>query len=768
MRRTVDPAAWIGLVLLLAAVLFPALFLGRVVAPDVTLKNVPPWRAQWGPTPAPPARALDAATRLGPRLSVIAREGVRAAVWNPWIGGGRPGWLASAREGGAPLVVAAGLIARPEWAWTALVGLQLAIAFAGAVLVLGRLGVVGWPAAVGGIAYALSGPVAGHWLDWQGSAMALGPLALLPALGGPAGWRRRTAVWAAVLVALLLCGSPALAFVAFALAVGLLRSWPRRVVAEATAVALASAIALAFLAPRFVLDRHSTEPDAPVADRFAAGPRVALGALVTPTTPQPADPAPGDPSDGSRALAFLGLPALLLAAVGACLAPGRERGVLAAVALISLLGCLLPGPILTRAGLVERPFGTLALATALLAGLGAAALAARCPRQVAPLLGALLCATLVVRLLPAAIAGVPFGEPAEARTSVPLPSAVSEESGRVLPLLDALPPDVAASLALADVRASSFTGEPRYRALLGSREGRTVAVSRALDPRTARLGARWLLEPLPLRVVSGALFSGIIAGEARHRPSMLDSAVLYEVTAPDLVCRVALPSTVGRPAQLVLATSGRTERLLPDPALAGESEHWSWYAVPEGWPAGPAVLEIGRGQAAEWPARLPLVADRSGLRLVSEEGGVRVWRSDRAPGPAFLAHALVAEDAPLPVDPRVVAVPASHADYPVARPGPAERVAVTRLLPAGLDVAVHCGGPSVLVLQIKYRPRLWRLNVDGEETAPVRADGVWTGVALGPGDHLVRARARLPGAPWLLAAAALLAIPALAAGRRPR
>jgi hypothetical protein len=129
---------------------------------------------------------------------------------------------------------------------------------------------------------------------------------------------------------------------------------------------------------------------------------------------------------------------------------------------------------------------------------------------------------------------------------------------------------------------------------------------------------------------------------------------------------------------------------------------------------------------------------------------------------------LVAEDGPLPADLNAVAVPAAQAGYPVGRPQPADRTELTRMVPAGLDVGVACAGASVLVLQIKYRPGLWRLTVDGEPAAPLRADGVWTGVVLGPGNHVVRARARLPLASWLLAALALLAIPALAAGRRPR
>jgi hypothetical protein len=767
MRRAVDPAAWLALVLLLGAVLFPALFLGRVVAPETTLKNVPPWRLQWGPAPSPQARALEAATQLGPRLHVIAREGIRAAIWNPWIGGGRPGWLASAREGGAPLVVAAAWLARPGSAWTALVALQLAAAFCGTVLVLRRLGVTGWPAATGALAYALSGAAAGQWLGWQGSAMALGPLALLPALGGPQRGRSRAAAWTAILVVLLLCGPPALAFVAFALVVGLLRGGRATAAAEAAAVALACVIALAAVSPRLVLDRHGAEPDAPPAVRELPVPPIGLAALVEPTAPRSAGQAAAGAAEDSRALAFLGMPVLLLAAVGAWFAPSRLRGTLVAVAVVSLLGCLLPATTLARAGLVERPFGTLALASALLAGLGAAAVTARCPRPAAPLLALLLGAALLLRLLPPAVATLPFGEPAEARPAVALPAEVLADAARVLPLLDALPPDVGARFALADVRASSLAGEPRYRALLGSRDGRTVTVSRALDPRTARLGARWLLEPLPLRVVSGALFSGIDAGEASRRPSLLGSTVVYEVTAPDRVCRVGLPATAGRPAQIVIATAGRTAWLLPDPALAGESERWSWFALPEGWPAGLTALEIERGDVA-WPDRLPVVADRSGLRLVSEEGGVRVWRWDRVLGPAFLARAVVAGDTALSPDPGIVGVPAGGAVPALDPPDPDDRAEVRRATPAGLEVETRCRGACVLVLQVKYRPGLWRVTVDGAEAVPLRADGVWTGVALGPGTHLVRTRARLPLAPWLLAALALLAIPALAAGRRTR
>ncbi len=98
------------LLVILVLTFYPALMLGRRVAPEASLRSVPPWRHEWGPSPDPPPRVLAAATQLGPRLAVIARDGDTPALWDPWIGGGRPGWLSSAREGGAPLTVT-----RPSW-----------------------------------------------------------------------------------------------------------------------------------------------------------------------------------------------------------------------------------------------------------------------------------------------------------------------------------------------------------------------------------------------------------------------------------------------------------------------------------------------------------------------------------------------------------------------------------------------------------------------------------------------------------------------------
>ena len=211
---------------LLITLLYPALFLGYRVAPEASLKSFPPWRSLWGPYPNPSREAVRAATHLGPRLAAIARDGTDAALWDPWIGGGRPGWLAAPEEGGAPLPVAAALLARPGWAWTALVALELGAALLGTWWALRTLGLAEWPAAVGATAYALSGAAAGAWLSWRGSALALGPLALAVALA-PVTGRRRVAAFAAALLALAASGGPAVAFVALAAAAMTLRPGPR-------------------------------------------------------------------------------------------------------------------------------------------------------------------------------------------------------------------------------------------------------------------------------------------------------------------------------------------------------------------------------------------------------------------------------------------------------------------------------------------------------------------------------------------------------------
>ena len=201
-RTRSSAAAWVVLVAVLVGVLYPALAMNRVVAPEASLRGQAPWRSQWGPFPSPAEEQVRAATEMGTRLSLLERDLVGLAVWNPWVGGGRPGWLASAREGGRAAAAARGPAGTPGHGWTGLLALQVTAAFLSCFWMLRRLELEPWPAAIGAMCYALAGPVASHWLDWQGSALALGPLAIAVAAGVRRGLAPDLARWALVLAVL--------------------------------------------------------------------------------------------------------------------------------------------------------------------------------------------------------------------------------------------------------------------------------------------------------------------------------------------------------------------------------------------------------------------------------------------------------------------------------------------------------------------------------------------------------------------------------------
>ena len=763
MRSSRTNVPLLVVIALLLTLLYPALFLGNRLAPEASLKSEPPWRVQWGPYPNPSPLAVEAATRLGPRLASIARDGLSVALWNPWIGGGRTGWLASPAEGGAPLPLLAGLLARQGWAWTALVTLEVALAFLTAWWAFVLLGTGAWPAAVGATAYALSGPVAGHWLGWQGSALALGPLALIPVLAPPRLARHRAAAWAAVLVLLAACGAPAAPFIALAVALvvfsrPLLDRPPRW-----GALLAGAAVVLALVVPALWLEHNGGEPGAPAPAVQAAPSVTGLKALVAP--PALPESAPRQPAAGSPA--YLGTITLLLALVGIVRLPARARGFWLGTLAVTVALAMLPGALLGRAGIPQRPLGVMALAAALLAAYGARLLCERMPsagQQRA--VGVALLLLVMLALVPPAARRLPFVRADEAGLPSPIPDGPQAAATRMIGLLGMLPPDIGATLGLADVRAASFSREPRYASLLGAGRGGELSVSRALDPRTARLSARWLLEPLPLRVVSGELFARIEPVELHPREERsLDRLRRYATDVPPGGCRLGLPT--GAPGALWLERPGRRFQLEPDEALATESDAWRWFAVPPGWPAGPATLALPGGKSDAGPQ---LVAwDSSGLRLAREERGVRIWEWDLARPLAFVATGLQADGGGTPAAGSVVTVPTDRLQaLRHLGGGPGDLVEVVAGAPARLELKVDVPQAALLVAQVKHRPALWRATVNGKRVASERVDLVWTGVPVPAGPSRVVLRARLPLAVWLPACAGLVALAALAWPRRER
>lgn len=749
---------------LLVTLLFPALFLGYRVAPEASLKSFPPWRSLWGPYPNPSREAVRAATHLGPRLAAIARDGTRAAIWDPWIGGGRPGWLAAPEEGGAPLPVAAALLARAGWTWTALLALELGAALFGTWWALRTLGLAEWPAAVGATAYALSGAAAGAWLSWRGSALALGPLALALVLA-PVTGRRRVAAFAAALLVLAASGGPAVAFVALAAAAVTLRPGPHGRVRAWSAALAATVIVCAVMLPRVWLDRAGWETGATETRSEPPLPIEAWGDLVTPS-PKPqgiaAWPAGANLRPETGNPGYLGLAVLILAAVGAAFAPSRERGLWLGVAGASAVIAAAPSALLARAGLSHRPFGVLAVAVAALAAYGTRTLIDRAPRGwPTGAVGGAAWLLVAVSLLPDAARRLPFAPDHEIGLQAPVPHTAASGSDRVAGLLGTMPPDVGATLGIADVRASSFPHEPRYASLLGAGSGGDLPVSRALDPEIARLGARYLLEPLPLRIVSGEIFS-------RTEPADLAAegeAGRFRATVPLGATRLGLAASTEAGMRAWLESPSRSIELEPDTALRSESAAWMWFAVPAGFPSGAATLVLQGPDGAVRTA--PDAAwDSSGLRLIAaDERGIRLWAWDKARPFVFLATGVQAEGRETPADPTTVTV-AREAVQRFA--GLAGRGTVSASFqPSRVEARVRCDRPALLVAQLKYRPALWRATVDGTAVAATRVDGVWTAVGVPAGSSRVVFEARVPVWVWAvtgggLAVLALLSLP----GRR--
>ncbi len=710
--------------------------LGRRVAPEASLRSVPPWRHEWGPSPDPPPRVLAAATQLGPRLAVIAREGVTAAVWDPWIGGGRPGWLSSPREGGAPLPVIAALLARAQWAWTALIALTVTASFIAVWVAARWIGSSAWGAAAAATAYTLAGPVAWHWLDWRGSAVALGPVALLPALSSATGWGKRAAAWAIALTAVVLAGAPAIPFIALSLARELIGKERRSAAQRWSAVAAALVLAMLVRLPVAWLDRAGAEPGARSAISRPASPLPGVRALVSRAEAgRPASRSGNTAAPAAEAgdeSGFLGVIAILLAGLGLVAVRSGDQRFWGAVVAVSLALSLAPTPWLARAGLTQRPFGVLALGVALLAARGVDALTRRLRPGWVAVAGAAVCAALLVELAPGALHEMPFVTARDAQLQPPVPGPLSDDGARVLTMMGALPPDAAAGFGIADVRASWFDREPAYEDLIRGRRGGGSSV---LDPVYAQLGARWVLEPVPVRVVSGLVFGDIDVVEAPRISAGDATTARYELVVPENVCRLGLPRSLSGGGAVFLQGAAATTALEEDRALADESVEWRWVSVRPGAPRGRVVLGvIGEDHA---PASLSVAVDVSGVRLVAEDQAMRLWEWDHAEPFARL--------------------------YP---PAPATSAVVTERTEARVEIAVRAAQASALVVQVKHRPRLWLATVDGEAVTTAAALDVWTAVAVPAGSSRVVLQAAVPTAVWGLSAAAVIITALLALVRR--
>lgn len=736
MRSRPSAAIWLVLLVLLVGMLYPVAVLRRVVAPEVSLRGQAPWRVQWGPFPAPQPEQVRAASELGARLSLLERDARGIAIWNPWVGGGRAGWMASAREGGSPLPLLAVALARQGMAWTGLVALQLAVGFLSCAWMLRRLSLGPWPSALGGLCYALAGPTAVHWLDWQGSAMTLGPLAVALALGPRTTQPRAAIRWATIFTVLGFAGPPALPFVALAVAAAAVQASPRELPRQLVPVAAAALVAAALLAPRLWLAAAGREPGAQMQPPSIEAPLPSLRALAS--RPSPFDPAgPQGTQQRADSRGYLGAVTLLLAAVGLLSAPSRQRGLWGGALLACLALAWAPTTWLVRAGMGLRPLGVMALSAAALAAFGLELLGRGIEQRRRVLIGAPAVALVAWSMLPIAARHVPYSSRAEATLPVPLPPAASVATPRVVGLFGCLPPDLGAAAGLPDVRAGFLEGEPRYAGLLPGGPGGSVSASRALSPGMAALGVGTLLEPLPLRVVSSEIFSRIEVDDGPTAPGPAGT-LLRRLELHPGTCRLGVPAAVEILSAPTLRLGSRSVLLRADETLAAESAEWRWFALPAlGAPASVALSVGDRG-----PATIPLAIDRTGLRQVSEGGGVRVWSTERA-------------------------VPFASLTWPAGEPRPSSAACpgsatVEHATSERVDVTASSAGSCSLLVQVKYRPALWRATVNGQPAQTLPCAEVWTCVPVPAGESTVELRAAVPWPVRALFSGGLVALAALA------
>ncbi len=184
----------------------------------------------------------------------------------------------------------------------------------------------------------------------------------------------------------------------------------------------------------------------------------------------------------------------------------------------------------------------------------------------------------------------------------------------------------AAGFGIADVSARSFDREPAVR---GSRARPPWRRQLGARPGYAQLGARWVLEPVPMRVVSGLVFGDIDVVEA---PRLLgrgcDGDPRYRLRGPGDVCRLGLPSDAHGGGAVFLQGAASTTALEADQALADESVEWRWVAIRRRRPA--RSRRARRDRRRSRSASLSVAVDVSGVRLVAEDQGVRLWEWDHA------------------------------------------------------------------------------------------------------------------------------------------
>lgn len=788
---------------------FPVIFMGRVVSPNDVFYNYQPW-ATYRPASLEQIQNStlnDPPTAYLPLMSLVA-GGWSAFHWNPYTGGGIPGFGSSASAVLSPFVFFPALIVPLPWVYTAMLFLKLNIAFwfAYAWLREERLGKRG--AAIGAIVIAASGIYTVRWL-WQ----ITNATALYPALL----WivrrtfsRKRTSIALVALIALsyALAGFPAAmaygAYLTLAYALFLTireRRFPRigRVV---LGLVLGILVAAPSLVPfiQFVRRSGYLELRAKASafvyplhhwrnffDPLRLGNNAAKNWIGDPSLPI---------NNFIEATVYVGVVTIFLCAV-ALIARRRKSKWFwigaAAVILAAMFGQapmlgLLPG---FKYSALERVALLLPLPAGFLAGTGAALLA-RHARRLAAI------AALVIGVAVAGDLGMfaasfhPYLLVSE--TEVPATPVIrflqrDSKPFRFVAFLGYMWPNSSELFGIEDT-ASHFGSEAVYRRLLKRIDGQswngqsTVIVFNSLsfnfrDPLVSMLGVRYFLEHRAIDIVKWTIFGAtvpgaketgamrILPGRVAERVILLDPVPFWAIEIP-----VTVEQTFGAGPSLHvdLVKGGRVvwtrafassdvmamdKVYVPLVNLARPGETVTLRLRPEGMLI--RVLKAGN-DLYYGRVTIPLIFDRQlpDGRIFRNLAEVPRFHAVKRLRKLNVDEFMATKD----IDFNDEAVITDDPVFPPPSIAAEARVQLTSYEPAEQRMRTESASTMFLASSEKLTPEL-RITIDGKRARAVQINALFAGVVVPAGRHEVVFKRRIGRGWWPSAILAALAIVAI-------
>lgn len=804
------------------AFFFPLAFMGRVVSPNDVFYNYEPWGTY---RPASIARVQNELMNDPPTaylpLMALLKSDWRAFHWNPYVGGGIPGFGSSASAVLSPFVFFPSVAVPLSWVYTAIIFLKINVAFWFAYLWLREEGMGKRAAAIGAIVIAGAGVYSVRWL-WQiTNASALYPALLWVIRRSFAG--KRTPVWAMALIALsyALAGFPAamaygaymVLFYAIFLMIRLRRFPAIRIGEGALAALLALLIAAPSIVPFAQFLRRSGYLEMRSKTASVTYPLSHWRSFVDPQRlGNPAlknwigDPALGMLNNYFEATIYLGIFTLPLCAL-ALFRRGTMRWFWIVFAL-AVLCCMfgisaLPKYVARAPGFrytaLSRTSLLLPVAAGFLSAAGAAFLFRRFGgryRTAGRVLAGTIAAAAAADL--ALFAGVfhPYLPPRD--TAVPVTPVIDRLRNEAAPFrfvafLTYLWPNSAELYGIEDV-ASHFGSEAAYRRLLSridptSWSGTTTVVQfNSLkfdfsDPFVSMLGVRYFLEHRPIDIIKWTTFAATTPGVMQKGALVLSPRTLAERTVrvdAEPFWAIELPVSV----ETVIGASPRLDVEI----LKSGTTVWSRSFVPADiqamnkiyaplrpfarqgetvtlrlWSTG---MHIGllRGEAP--PGEAPIFYGRVLIPLIfdRELPDGRIFRN-LAEVPRFQAVKRVRKlnddefFAVRDIDFSEEAVITDDPIFPPESIAQDARVQLSHYSPSLQRMQTTASGPFFLASSEKLTPEL-RVLIDGRRARPIRTNMLFAGVKVPAGSHEVVFERRIGRGWWLMAALAAAAIAA--------